>query len=85
VEFSSLDIATIEDARQISMFGKARASDAPLIYPSEFSIFNIYDCVYIAHANKFETTLVTADAELARIARDGFNLPVIFIDVEAVK
>jgi len=85
VKFTSVDGASIEEARQISMFGKARALGAPLIYPSENSIFNIYDCVYIAHAIEFKTTLVTADAELARIARDGFSVPVIFIDVEALK
>jgi predicted nucleic acid-binding protein len=85
VKFTPLDVLNIEASRQISMFGKARASGAPSIYPSEYSIFNIYDCVYISHAMANETTLVTADAELARIARDGFFVPVILIDVEALK
>ncbi len=85
VKFASLDVSSIEEARQISMFGKARASGAPSIYPSEYSIFNIYDCVYIAHAMALETTLVTADVELARIAREGFSVPTILIDVEALK
>jgi predicted nucleic acid-binding protein len=85
VKFTALDTPSIEEARKISMFGKARALGAPSIYPNEYSIFNIYDCVYVAHAMELKTTLVTADAELARIARDGFSIPVIFIDVEALK
>jgi predicted nucleic acid-binding protein len=79
--FAPLDIELIGSARSISL----RANEiARPIGPSRVP-FNIYDCLYIAHAQKLGSALLTADAELARIARDGFSVPVILIDVEALK
>ena len=72
--FAALDIELIGSARSVTQpIGLSRVP------------FNIYDCLYIAHAQKHGATLLTADAELARIARDGFSVPVIVIDVEAAK
>ena len=81
IEFAAVDLDMIEEARSIAMVAKALSVGATPIYPSDFSIFNIYDCIYVAHARRSNSTLVTADAELARIARDGFSIPVEFIDV----
>lgn len=85
IHFEPLDSKLVDSARLISLSAHDRAASSS--QTSEFARipFNIYDCLYIAHAHQFETTLATADAELARIARDGFNIPVIFIDVQAVK
>ena len=80
VQFDAVGEDTMVEARRISLFGKARAAGAFPTYPGQHSAFNIFDCVYIAHAMSRGSTLVTADAELARIARDGFSVPVEFID-----
>ena len=82
VQFDPLNEDTMIEARRISLFAKARALGEFPTYPGPYSAFNIYDCVYIAHALSRGSTLVTADAELARIARHGFALPVEFVDVD---
>ena len=84
IKFNVVDQDLVEEARRISMTGKARSVGVMPIYPSEFSIFNIYDCVYVAHAMQTNSTLVTSDAELARIARDGFSVSVEFVDSKVV-
>lgn len=43
--------------------------------------FNIYDCIYIAHAELFNTTLVTADRMQHDLARDAFGISVALVDI----
>ena len=83
--FAALDIELIGSARSISLRANEMASSVTQPIGLSRVPFNIYDCLYIAHAQKHGATLLTADAELARIARDGFSVPVIVIDVEAAK
>lgn len=49
--------------------------------PEPGTVFNIYDCIYIAHARRHKSTLLTADKEQARMAA-LFDTPVEFVSPE---
>jgi predicted nucleic acid-binding protein len=71
-----IDIELVEKSRLISLHADFNSTANAFPIEVSRSPFNIYDCIYIAHAQKFGTILVTADRQLARIAKDGFAIPV---------
>ena len=76
IGFSEVDETLVESARFMSIYAHAwsgrAANGRTTIHPP----FNIYDCIYIAHAKQHGTTLLTADKEQAAFARDAFKIPV---------
>ena len=69
-----VDEELIGEARFMSFVAKSRrAPDNPNINPQTVGTFNIYDCIYLAHAKRHRSTLLTADGELAQIAK-VFNI-----------
>lgn len=77
-----LDDDLIHNARHMSFVAKHwAASKESRPRPELGAVFNIYDCVYIAHARRHQSTLLTADQEQANMAK-VFNIPVEFIAAE---
>jgi predicted nucleic acid-binding protein len=85
ITVNEFDLALARRARMMSLVANSWSKDGALPIGQSRKPFNIYDCVYIAHAEKYGTTLLTADKDQAYIARLAFDIPVIFIDVEALK
>ena len=82
---NDVDQALVQRARIMSLVANSWSDPTNEPIGQSRRPFNIYDCVYIAHAEHYGTTLLTADKDQADIAQKAFNIPVIFIDVEAVK
>ncbi|MCA3630834.1 MAG: type II toxin-antitoxin system VapC family toxin [Methylobacterium sp.] len=81
-ELTPIDAEIVERARFISFTSKhwsAAALERPR--PKPVTVFNIYDCVYIAHAQQKKSRLVTADKEQALMAT-AYDVPVEFISTE---
>lgn len=77
-----LDDDLINTARFMSFVAKYRAANAEgRPQPDRGTVFNIYDCIYIAHAKRHNTTLLTADREQAQVAMT-FEVPVEFVSAE---
>ncbi|MCA3594519.1 MAG: type II toxin-antitoxin system VapC family toxin [Methylobacterium sp.] len=77
-----VDEELIENARFMSFVARqwhANAEGKPK--PDLATTFNIYDCIYIAHAKRKNATLLTADQEQAQMAA-LFNIPVEFVSAE---
>lgn len=77
-----IDSDLIHAARQMSFVARhwsANKKGKPR--PELGAVFNIYDCIYIAHARRHESTLLTADNEQAQMAR-VFDVPVRLISTE---
>lgn len=74
-----IDEDLIHNARRMSFVAKHWAANQDGRPRPELSaVFNIYDCIYIAHAQRHKSTLLTADKEQARMAQ-AFDVPVEFI------
>jgi predicted nucleic acid-binding protein len=81
-QLDPVDAELTRRAREMSLFAKhwlANIEGKPR--PVLGTVFNIYDCIYIAHAERRQSTLLTADKEQARIAQ-VCNIPVEFIPSE---
>ena len=80
ISITEFDQSLAKRARIMSLVANSwsRADADPIVQSRK--PFNIYDCVYIAHAEKHDTTLLTSDRQQADIARNAFNVPVRFID-----
>ena len=76
MNFDVVDEDLIDVARQMSLIAYERSGRAPSCDSQAVNPFNIYDCVYIAHAHKYKNTLVTADSVQADIAAKAFSIPV---------
>lgn len=77
-----VDDDLIRNARLMSFVAKHWAANAEgRPRPELGAVFNIYDCIYIAHAKRHKSTLLTADREQAQVAA-LFNVPVEFVSVE---
>ena len=85
ITMNEFDLTLARRARIMSLVAHSWSNENALPIAQSRKPFNIYDCVYIAHAEHYGTTLLTADNDQAVIARKAFNIPVIFIDVEAAK
>ena len=79
------DLRLAQRARAMSLVAHSWSGQDALPIGQSRKPFNIYDCVYIAHAERYSTTLLTADAQQAEIAWKAFDVPVIFIDAQADK
>lgn len=74
-----LDDDLIHSARHMSFVAKHwTANNESKPRPELGAVFNIYDCIYIAHAQRHQSKLLTADKEQARMA-EAFDVPVEFI------
>lgn len=76
MRFDDVDWSLIERARHMSYLANTLSGRNPSRQPKAITLFNIYDCIYLAHAQKYETTLLTADEVQAEIARKAFSIPV---------
>jgi predicted nucleic acid-binding protein len=85
ITINEFDLELARRARIMSLVAHSWSNEEALPIAQSRKPFNIYDCAYIAHAEKYETTLLTADKDQAEIARKAFNVPAILIDVEALK
>lgn len=75
-----VDTALVNQARRISFGARhwiAIAHEQPR--PSPGTTFNIYDCIFVAHAHSHGSALLTADAEQALVART-IGIPVEFVE-----
>ena len=81
IAFDDLDCGLIEITRGISLLAHSWSGRNPTQDIQAMSGFSIYDCVYIAHALKYKTTLVTTDRTQAEIARKAFAIPVHMISL----
>lgn len=76
-----VDEELIGEARFMSFVAKSwLVPNDPNVSPQTVGTFNIYDCIYLAHAKRHRSTLLTADSELARIA-EVFNIATELISV----
>lgn len=74
-----VDTSIVDQARIISFTARDRAAKAKQQErPKIGSTFNIYDCIYIAHAQRYGTALLTADDEQAKLAQQ-FDVAVEFV------
>ena len=76
IAFDDVTQTLVERARMMSLTASAWARGQVLATDQSRLPFNIYDCIYMAHAERNRTTLLTADGEQAKIARQTFGLPV---------
>lgn len=79
ITFDDLSASLAERARIISLIANSWSHRATTPITLTRNPFNIYDCVFIAHAEHFGSTLLTADERQAEIADKGFGIPVAFI------
>jgi predicted nucleic acid-binding protein len=82
ITVNEFDLELAKRARMMSFVAHSWSNEDALPIAESKRPFNIYDCVYIAHAEKHRTTLLTADRDQADIAKNAFDIPVIFIDAE---
>jgi predicted nucleic acid-binding protein len=76
IAFSAVDESLVDRARQLSMVANVWSGRNTSKTQKSMTFFNIYDCIYIAHAQTYQTTLVTADKVQAEIAYKAFSVPV---------
>lgn len=82
VQIDPVDTELVREAADYSIGGRIwLASFEGRAPPADALPFNIYDCLYMAHARRNRNVLLTADSEQARIAR-AVGIPVEFIPTE---
>lgn len=81
MSFQDLDSHIVETAREMSVVAHSWSGQKRTADVQNLRLFNIYGCVYIAHAKKYGTTLLTADATQRDVAHHAFAVPVRFISL----
>jgi predicted nucleic acid-binding protein len=76
IAFSDVDESLVDRARQLSMIANSWSGRNTSKTQKLMTFLNIYDCIYIAHSQTYQTTLVTADRAQAEIASKAFSVPV---------
>lgn len=76
IGFTEIDESLAESARFMSIYANAWVGGARPASTNIHPPFNIYDCLYIAHAKQHGSILLTADREQAEIANKAFGVSV---------